>query len=67
MISNSFWLSKIAIFLKVYRPDNFQSQNSLTLSFTSIQCPGWNFVRYEYVFESNSSDIAALCETKLDE
>ena len=51
----------------VYRLDKFQSQNSLKLSFTSIQCPCWSFVTCAYVFQSNSSDIVALCETKGDD
>ena len=51
----------------VYRLHNFQSQNFVKLSFTSIQCLCWSFVICEYVFGSNSSDIVALCETKLDD
>ena len=57
----------MAIFLKVYKHDNFQSQISLKLSFTSIQGPYSNFVGCEFFFESKSPGIGTLCETKLDD
>ena len=49
------------------KPDNFESHNSLKLSFTNIQGLHLNFVDCEYFLESNSTDILALCETNLDD
>ena len=48
--------------------NNFESHNSLKLSFTNIQgifCS--NFVEYESFLESNSPDILALSETKFSD
>ena len=57
----------MAIFLKVYKSDHFQSHICPKRSFSSIQWkPCWNFVGCESFFESRSPDIAALCEIKLD-
>ena len=42
--------------------DNFEAQNSLKLSLTNIQCLSSNFAECESFFESNFSDILALCE-----
>ena len=51
----------------VYRPDNFESYNSLKLSLTNI----WNlcsiFVDCECFLEWNSPDILALCKANLDD
>ena len=52
---------------KTCKPDNFESHNSLKLSFTNIQGLRSNFVDCESFLESNSPDILALCETKLDD
>ena len=55
------------ILSKGCKPDNFESHNSLKLSFTNIQALHLNFVDCEYFLESNSTDILALCETNLDD
>ena len=55
------------ILSKAYKPDNFESHNSLKLSFTNIWCLCSNFVYWEYFLESNSPDVLALCETNLDD
>ena len=52
---------------KACKPDNFESRNSLKLSFTNIQSLRSNFVDCESFLESNSPDILALCETNLDD
>ena len=52
----------MAILSKACKPDNFESHNSLKLSFTNI----WG-LRLIVNFESNSPDILALCETNLDD
>ena len=52
----------MAILQKAFKPENFESQNSLTLSFTNIQGLRLNFVDCESFLESNSRDILALCE-----
>ena len=57
----------MAIFSKARKPDNFESHNSLKLSFTNIRGLRWNFVDSETFLESNSPDILALCETNLDD
>ena len=57
----------MAILSKVCKPDNFESHNSLKLSFTNIQGLRSNFVDCESFLESNSPDIFALCETNLDD
>ena len=51
---------------KVCKPDNFESHNSLKLSFTNIRGLRSNFVDCESFLESNSPDVLALCETNLD-
>ena len=48
------------------KPDNFESRNSLKLSFTNISGLCSNFVDFESFLESVSLDILALCETTLD-
>ena len=55
----------MAILSKGRKPDNFESHNSLKLSFTNIQGLCSNFV--EYLLKSNSPDILALCETNVDD
>ena len=54
----------MAILSKACKPGNFESPNSLKLSFTNIQGLRSNFVDF---LESNSPDILALCDTKLDD
>ena len=51
----------MAILSKGSKADNFESHNSLKLSFRS------NFIECESFLESNSHDILPLCETNLDE
>ena len=57
----------MAILSKACKPDNFESHNSLKLSFTNIRGLCSNFVDCESFLESNSPDILALCETNLDD
>ena len=57
----------MAILSKGCKPDNFESHNSVNLSFTNIRGLRSNFVECESFLESNSPDILALCETNLDE
>ena len=56
----------MALLSETCKPDNFESQNSLKLSFTNIWCICSNFVDCESFLESNFLDILALCETNLD-
>ena len=57
----------MAILSKACKPDNFESHNSLKLSFTNIRGLRSNFVDCESFLESNSPDILALCKTNLDD
>ena len=57
----------MAILSKACKPDNFESHNSLKLSFTNIRGLHSNFVDCESFLESNSPDILVLCETNLDD
>ena len=57
----------MAILSKACKPDNFESHNSLKLSFTNIRGLSSNFVDCESFPESNSPDILALCETNLND
>ena len=57
----------MTILSKACKPDNFESHNSLKLSFTNIRGLRSNFVDCESFLESNSHDILALCETNLDD
>ena len=57
----------MAILSKACKPDNFESHNSLKLSFMNIRGLRSNFVDCESFLESNSPDILALCETILDD
>ena len=57
----------MAILSEACKPDNFESQNSLKLSFRNTRELRVNFVDCESFFESNSLDILALCETNPDD
>ena len=57
----------MTILSKACKPDNFESYNSLKLSFTNIRGLRSNFVDCDSFLESNSPDILALCETNLDD
>ena len=57
----------MAILSKACKPDNFESHNSLKLSFTNIRGLHSNFVDCESFHESNSPVSLALCETNLDD
>ena len=57
----------MTILSKACKPDNFESLNSLKLSFTNIWGLHSNFVDRESFLESNSPDILALCLTNLDD
>ena len=56
----------MAVLSKGRKSDNFESHNSLKLSFTKIQSLRSKFVECESFLESNSPDILTLCETNLD-
>ena len=56
----------MVILSKGCKLDNFESHNSLRLSFTNIWGLHSNFVECESFLESNSLDILALWETNLD-
>ena len=55
----------MAILSKGCKPDNFESHNSLKLSFTNIWGLCLNFVGCESFLKSSSTDILALYETNL--
>ena len=57
----------MAILSKACKPDNFESYNSLKLSLTNIRDLCSYFVDCKSFLESNAPDIAALCETNLDD
>ena len=57
----------MTILSKTCKPDNFESHNSLKLSFTNIQSLRSNFVECKSFLESSCPDILALCETNLDD
>ena len=57
----------MTILSKACKPDNFESYNSLKLSFMNIWCLRSNFVYCKSFLESNSPDILVLCETNLDD
>ena len=52
---------------KYSNPSNFESSNSLKLSFTNIWGLRSNFGDCEFFLELNSPGILALCETNLDD
>ena len=62
----SYELNEMAIFSKGCKWDNFESQNSLILSFTDSQVLCSNFVDCESFLESDSPDILAVWQTNLD-
>ena len=55
----------MAILSKACKPNNFESHNSLKLSFRNIWGLYSNFVDCESFLESNSPEILALWETNL--
>ena len=55
----------MVILSKGYKPDNFEPQNSLKLSFTNFWGLCSNSVEYESFLESDSPAVLTLCETKL--
>ena len=57
----------MAVLSKTCKPDNFESHDSLKLSFRNIRGLRSNFVDWESFLESNSPDILALYETNLDD
>ena len=58
----------MAILSKECKLDNFESHNSLKLSFSKIHGLCLNFVESESFLESNSPDILTfLLETNLDD
>ena len=57
----------MAILSKACKPDNFESRNSLKLSFTNIRGLRSKFVDCESFLESNSAGVLALCDTDLDD
>ena len=61
------YVNFLAILSKACKPDNFESHNSLKLSFANIRGLCSNFVDCESFLESNSPDILALCETNVDD
>ena len=50
---------------KACKPDNYESPDSLKLSFTNIRGLRSNLIDCESFLQSNSPDILALCETNL--
>ena len=57
----------LVILSKSCKPDNFELNNSLKLSFTNIRGLCLNFVDCESFLESNSPDILRQWETSLDD
>ena len=57
----------MAISSKACKPDNFESHNSLNLSFTNIGGFRSNFFDRKSFLETNSPDALALWETNLDD
>ena len=57
----------MAILSKVNKPENFESHNSLKLSFTNIRGLRSNFAGYGSFFQSNLPNILALCESNLED
>ena len=52
---------------KAYKPDNFESHNSLKVSFANIWVLCSNFVDCISFLQSNSPDVLALWKTNLDD
>ena len=61
------WWPMNSILSKVCTPDNFESHNSIKLSFMNTYGLCLNFVECESFLESNSPDILALCGPNLDD
>ena len=57
----------MTILSKGRKQDNFESHNSLKLSFKNISGLPSNFADCESFLESNSPNILPLCETNLDD
>ena len=57
----------MAVLLKGCKPYNFEPYNSLKHNFKNIRSLRSKFVVYESFPASNSPEILALCETKLDD
>ena len=57
----------MAILSRACKTDNFESHNSLKLSFTNIGGLCSNFFDCKSFLESNSPEILALCEINLDD
>ena len=57
----------MAILSKTSKPDNFESHNSLKLSFRNIWGLHLNNVDCKSFLELNSLNILTLCETNLDD
>ena len=57
----------MTILSKECKPNNFESHNSLKLSFTNVCGLHSNFVECESFLKSNSPDILALCERNADD
>ena len=57
----------MAILSKGRKPDNFELNSSLKLSFTNFQGLCFNFVECESFLKSNSPDILAHSEASLDD
>ena len=57
----------LAYLSKGCKPDNFEPDNSLKLSFTNILGVCSNFVKLEFFLESNSCGILAVCERNMDD
>ena len=57
----------MVILSKACKPDNFESHNSLKLSFTNNRGLHSDFADCKSFLESNSPDILALCGTNLDD
>ena len=62
-IFDLFSTHKLTILSKECELDNFESHNSLKVSFTNIWGLCLNFVDCESSLDSNTPDILALCET----
>ena len=56
----------MTILSKGCKSNNFESHNSLKLSFINIRDPRTSFVDFESFLKSNCPDILTLCETNLD-
>ena len=57
----------MTILSKWFKSDNFESQNSLKLTFTNIWGCQLKFVECESLLEWNSPDILVLYDTNMDD